>query len=189
MGTSDIGQRPDPRLGRCAGSASSRVRDALLSQDRHPKLDWRGDALWGTLYELCQEPEAGGDEATDLRFVLRPQFLVTARRHAVRSARAVHDQVTSVVMFDDSAAVFERILTASADSIGETAHEIAGQLDQVEDRVLSETLSDERSLLLRVRRSISRQERLVHAVQGVLGHASTSEPRLPSRRTVTWARG
>ncbi len=146
----------------------SESRDALLSQDRHPKLDWRGDALWGTLHELCHEPEAGGDEATDLRFVLRPQFLVTARRHAVRSARAVHDQVTSGATFDDSTAVFERILTASADAIGETAHEIAGQLDQIEDRVLSETLSDERADLLRVRRSISRQERLVHAVQGVL---------------------
>ena len=27
----------------------SESRDALLSPDRHPKLDWRGDALWGTL--------------------------------------------------------------------------------------------------------------------------------------------
>ncbi len=144
-------------------------REALLSQDRHPKLDWRGDALWGTLYDLCHEPEAGGDEAADLRFVLRPQFLLTARHHAVRSARAVQDQVASGSTFDDSAAVFERILTAAADSIGEAAHEIAGQLDQIEDRVLSETLSDERAGLLRLRRSISRQERLVHAAQGVLG--------------------
>ena len=70
-------------------------REALLSQDRNPKLDWRGDALWGTLYDLCHEPEGGGEQAADLRFVLRPQFLLTARHHAVRSARAVHDEVSS----------------------------------------------------------------------------------------------
>jgi hypothetical protein len=35
----------------------SESRDALLSQDRHPKLDWRGDALWGTLMSSVTSPK------------------------------------------------------------------------------------------------------------------------------------
>ena len=60
------------------------------------------------------------------------------------------------------------MLIAAADSIGEAAQQIAGELDQIEDRVLSDTLSDESAALLRLRRGISRQERLVQAAHSVL---------------------
>ena len=102
-------------------------------------------------------------EATDLRFALWPQFLLTARHHAARSAMAVRDQTEKGATFEDSAALFESLLVAAADSIGEATQEIAGQLDQIEDRVLSDSLRDESAALLRLRRGISRQERLVQA--------------------------
>ena len=70
--------------------------------------------------------------------------------------------------FEDSAALFESLLVAAADSIGEAAQEIAGQLDQIEDRVLSGAFKDESAELLRLRRGISRQERLVQAAHSVL---------------------
>ena len=57
---------------------------------------------------------------------------------------------------------------AAADLIGEATQEIAGQLDQIEDRVLSDALRDESAALLRLRRGISRQERLVQAAHSVL---------------------
>jgi Mg2+ and Co2+ transporter CorA len=57
---------------------------------------------------------------------------------------------------------------AAADSIGEATQEIAGQLDQIEDRVLSDSLRDESAALLRLRRGISRQERPVQAAHSVL---------------------
>ena len=55
----------------------------------------------------------------------------------------VHEQIEAGVTFDDSAALFESLLVAAADSLGEATHKIPGELDQIEDRVLSETLSDE----------------------------------------------
>jgi Mg2+ and Co2+ transporter CorA len=60
------------------------------------------------------------------------------------------------------------MLIAAADSIGEAAQQIAAELDQIEDRVLSDALSDESAALLRLRRGISRQERLVQAAHSVL---------------------
>jgi zinc transporter len=57
---------------------------------------------------------------------------------------------------------------AAADSIGEATQDIAGQLDQIEDRVLSDAFKDESAALLQLRRGISRQERLVQAAHSVL---------------------
>jgi Mg2+ and Co2+ transporter CorA len=64
--------------------------------------------------------------------------------------------------------LFESLLVAAADSIGEATQEIASQLDQIEDRVLSGAFKDESAELLRLRRGISRQERLVQAAHSVL---------------------
>jgi zinc transporter len=143
------------------------AREVFLSKDRHPSLHWGGEALWGTLHDVRHEDQ-GGMEATDLRFALWPQFLLTARHHPARSAMAVKDQTEKGATFEDSAALFESMLIAAADSIGEAAQQIAAELDQIEDRVLSDALSDESATLLRLRRGISRQERLVQAAHSVL---------------------
>ena len=144
------------------------AREVFLSKDRHPSLHWGEEALWGTLHDVRHEDQTAGMEATDLRFALWPQFLLTARHHAARSAMAVRDQAEKGATFDDSAALFESLLVAAADLIGEATQEIAGQLDQIDDRVLSDSLRDESAALLRLRRGISRQERLVHAAHSVL---------------------
>ena len=144
------------------------AREVFLSKDRHPSLHWGGEALWGTLHDLRHEDQTAGMEATDLRFALWPQFLLTARHHAARSAMAVRDQAEKGATFEDSAALFERMLVAAANSIGEAAQEIAAELDQIEDRVLSDALRDESAALLQLRRRISRQERLVQAAHSVL---------------------
>jgi zinc transporter len=144
------------------------AREAFLSLDRHPRLHWGGETLWGTLHDLRHEDQTSGMEATDLRFALRPEFLLTARHHPARSATAVRDQTEQGATFEDSAALFERMLVAAADSIGEAAQEIAAELDQIEDRVLSSGPRDDSAALLQLRRRISRQERLVQAAHSVL---------------------
>jgi hypothetical protein len=50
--------------------------------------------------------------------------------------------------------LFERLLVATADFVGVSAHRIALEIDFIEDRVLSDTVSDETGKLLRIRRSI-----------------------------------
>ena len=149
------------------------AREALLSADGHPRLDWRGDVLWGVLFDVQHDIQRGhqtaADEATDLRFVLRPQFLLTARHHPVLSANLVKERVEAGATFEDSAALFEQLLVQSADSVGEAAHRIATQLDGIEDRVLSESVSDESATLLKIRRAVSRQDRLLQASLSMLG--------------------
>jgi Mg2+ and Co2+ transporter CorA len=68
------------------------AREVFLSKDRHPSLHRGGEALWGTLHDVRHEDQTAGMEATDLRFALWPQFLLTARHHPTRSSMAVKDQ-------------------------------------------------------------------------------------------------
>jgi len=144
------------------------ARQLLLSQDAHPRLEWRGEALWGTLYDIRRDYQELGDDPADLRFVLTPQFLLTTRRHPAFGADSARTQIEAGATFESSAELFERILIATADSVGEAAHRIAARLDSIEDRVLSETFSDESGALLKLRREISRHDRQVHAAQSVL---------------------
>jgi len=161
------------------------AREVLLSEDRHPRLEWQGDVLWGAMYDLrCDDDNSVGQESTDIRFALRPQFLLTARHHAVNSARVVRAQIEAGMTLDDSAALFESLLGASVDSLGETTQKIAGELDQIEDRVLSETLSDESAALLRLRRGVSRNERLMQASHSLFAQLEQhrGESALPAYR-------
>jgi hypothetical protein len=69
--------------------------------------------VWETVHDLRHEDQTAGMEATDLRFALWPQLLLTARHHAARSAMAVKDQAEKGATFEDSAALFERLLIAA----------------------------------------------------------------------------
>jgi len=144
------------------------ARELLLSQDSHPRVEWRGDRLWGTIYDIQYEPESASDEPTDLRFVLTPQYLLTARHHAIHSAHRLKRQIDDGAGFESSGALLEAMFAAVADSIGSATQRISVDLDSIEDRVLSETLFDDRAPLLKLRRTISRQNRVVHAIRSVL---------------------
>lgn len=160
------------------------AREVLLSQDRHSTIEWQGDAMWGTFHDLRRDDDEPGEESAELRFILRPQFFLTARRHPVNSARVLRDQIEAGVTFDDSAALFEGLLVGAVNSLGDATERIAGELDRIEDRVLSETLSDESTALLRLRRGISRHERLMQAADSLLRQLEQrrAESALPAYR-------
>ncbi|RBP06445.1 zinc transporter [Roseiarcus fermentans] len=145
------------------------AKAVLLSPDTHPRLDWGGDALWGVLLDVQRDLMAASEDPTDLRFVLRPQFLLTARRHPVRAAHALRARIENGARFEGSAGLFERMLEEAADSLGAAAQSIAEEIDRIEDRVLSEAMSDETGKLLKLRRAISKQDRLVQGALSVLG--------------------
>jgi hypothetical protein len=84
MGASDPRQRRTRDWIGAQDTLPPEAREVFLSKDRHPSLHWGGEALWGTLHDVRHEDQTAGMEATDLRFALWPQFLLTAR-HARRA--------------------------------------------------------------------------------------------------------
>ena len=165
------------------------AREVFLSKDRHPSLHWAGEALWGTLHDLRHEDQTTGMEATDLRFALWPQFLLTARHHPARSAMAVKDQTEKGATFEDSAALFERMLIAAANSIGEAAQQIAGELDQIEDRVLSDALSDESAALYGCGETFLARSDWFKLLTACWRNWNKTAEKASFRRIATWAPG
>jgi Mg2+ and Co2+ transporter CorA len=146
------------------------AREVFLSKDRHPRLHWAGEALWGTLHDLRHEDQTAGMEATDLRFALWPQFLLTARHHAARSAMAVKDQAKRAQPSKTARRCSNACLSPPPTRSARPRKRAPASwiVSKTEDRVLSEAVSDESAALLRLRRGISRQERLVQAAHSVL---------------------
>ena len=143
--------------------------DEFLAHEAHPHIDWDRNFVWGTLTDIQREINETGDKPTEMRFVLGPKFLLTARRDPVHSAHAVRRKIETGYIYESSGDIFEGILDAMVDSLHLTAQRISVKLDGIEDLVLSETLSDERGKLLKIRRNISSHTRLVTGLRAVLG--------------------
>ena len=153
--------------------------DTLVSSDSHPHIDWGGDLVWGVVRDIHREIDQPGEHSADLRFVLGPRFLLTARRRPLQSAHALKRKVETGSAFENSAELFEALLTEIAEAIGRVADRTAQQLEEVEDRVLSAELSDERALLLTLRREVARYARLATALRSVVGRLDQTGAGLP----------
>jgi len=162
------------------------ARDVLLSHDGHPRIEWPCGRLVGNA--LRHSGRLSGARRRFDRLALRPnpQFLLTARRHPVFSADAVRKQIEVGSEFESSASLFERMLVASADLVGEGAHRIAARLDSIEDRVLSETFSDESGTLLKLRREVSGRTRGLTPYSACWSNWSSAGAKRRQERTGTW---
>ena len=87
----------------------------------------------------------------------------------MQSAHALKRKVETAAQYENSAELFESMLTEIADGIGRVADRTAEQLEEVEDRVLSATVTDERGMILNLRREVARYARLASALRAVVG--------------------
>ena len=87
----------------------------------------------------------------------------------MQSAHALKRKVETGGEYETSADLFEAMLTEIAEAIGRVASRTAERLEDVEDRVLSTTVSDERATLLALRREVARYARLATSLRAVVG--------------------
>ena len=161
----------EPMLGAAA--------DSLTSHDAHPHVDWSGGQLWGVVRDIYREMHEAGEQAAELRFIVAPRFLLTGRRRPLQSAHALKRKVETGAEYENSADLFEALLTEIAEAIGRVANRTAERLEDVEDRVLSASVSDERALLLGLRREVARYARLAASLRAVVGRLDQAPLGLP----------
>ena len=142
--------------------------DTLISADAHPHIDWSRDLLWGVVRDVHREVDKAGEHASDLRFVVGPRFLVTGRRRPMQAAHALMRKVETGAEYEGSAQLFEALLTEIAEAVGRVANRTAERLEEVEDSVLSASVSDERATLLTLRREVARYARLASSLSAVV---------------------
>ena len=142
--------------------------DSFTSIDSHAHVDWAGDLVWGVVHDICREVDGAGEQSADIRFAVSSHVFVTARRKPMQSAHALKRKVETGAAYESSADLLEALLTEIAEAIGRVSNRTSEQLIEIEDRVLTEKVQDERALLLKLRREVARYTRLAASLRAVV---------------------
>lgn len=148
----------------------SLARQTLLATDEHPLLDCDDETLWGVFVDTIEDPEDDSLRAAPMRFVLGDGFLVTGRRHPVRSAALMRHRLDSGHIVGGPVALFELMIAQVLRAITEMLRDLRGEADAIEDRVLDERLHDESRRLVPLRRTTVRLRRQLTAFRSILKH-------------------
>jgi len=146
------------------------ARQTLLATDEHPSLECDDEALWGVFVDTIEDPEDDSLRAAPMRFVLGDGFLVTGRRHPVRSAALMRQRLDRGHLVRGPVALFELMISQVLGAIAEMLRDLRSEADSIEDRVLDDRVHDESRRLAPLRRTAVRLRRQLAGFRGILSH-------------------
>ncbi|MCX5479651.1 hypothetical protein OSH08_11595 [Kaistia geumhonensis] len=144
------------------------ARAVLLGTDEIPMLECDDTAVWGVFIDTIQDPDDDELRAAPMRFVLGDGYLVSGRRHPVRSAALMRSRVEAGHPVPGPVALFELMIVQVLRAIGEMLRELRDTADSIEDRVLDDRFHDEARRLAPLRRTTVRLRRQLGSFRGVL---------------------
>ncbi|UDF29714.1 UNVERIFIED_ORG: hypothetical protein LHK14_19760 [Roseateles sp. XES5] len=137
--------------GRCALPAAARA--ILEGHDESLVLGHEAGTTHGVIADLQQqETDRASTSVGRLHFALTDRLLVTGRRHPVEAVNRVRRSFADGFCPATAYELFEAIVAAFCKNTALKLKEAASLLDAVEDRLVTERLSDERRSLKEVRR-------------------------------------
>ncbi|MBN9056008.1 MAG: hypothetical protein J0H80_20060, partial [Rhizobiales bacterium] len=128
------------------------ARAILEGHDESLVLGCEAGMVHGVVADLQQDMERTSTTIGRLHFALTERLLVTGRRHPVEAVNRVRRAFADGFCPATAYELFEAIVTAFCKNTAVRLKEAAGLLDAVEDRLVTERLSDERRGLKEVRR-------------------------------------
>lgn len=146
------------------------ARQALLGSEEHPILECDDQNVWGVFVDTIEDPEADTLRAAPMRFVLGDGYLISGRRHPVRSAALMRGRIEAGHVVGGPVALFELMISQVLRAIGETLRGLRNEADSIEDRVLDDRLHDEARQLAPLRRTAVRLRRQLTGFRGILKH-------------------
>ncbi|WP_334179037.1 CorA family divalent cation transporter [Pseudoxanthomonas sp.] len=165
------------------------ARATLLSPDSHVNLQLDEDeAVHGAFVDwahqrgvdLAVEGQLRGDDGIGwLHFALTPDLLVTARRQALRSVEAARRAVGAGTRADSPVRMLELIAGRFADTVERSGDGLSVRLDRIEDRVLADSIGEERRDLAQLRHQTVRLHRPLTAMRRVLKQFEQRHPAYP----------
>lgn len=136
--------------GRCALPVAARA--VLDGHDESLVMGHDAGTTHGVVVDLEQDMDRMSTTVGRLHFALTDRLLVTARRHPLAAVDKVRRSFSEGFMPANAYELFEGIVTAFCKNTNLRLKEAAGLLDAIEDRIVTERLSDERRSLKEVRR-------------------------------------
>ena len=144
------------------------ARAFLLGKDTHQQLRVEGEYLCGAFADIEVELERLTDRVGRVLVVLGPRFLISGRRAPLRGVHAARALIDGGFLAPGSIALLESIVANAADAMGQSATRLIAEIDDIEDRLLDDTVGDERGRLGPIRRTAVRLHRQLLGVLSVL---------------------
>lgn len=137
-------------VGHCALPAAARA--ILDGHDESLVLGHEAGTTLGVVADLQQDVDRPSTTIGRLHFAMTERLLVTGRRHPVEAVDRVRRSFSEGFRPATAYELFEAIVTAFCKNTAIRLKDAAAQLDAVEDRIVTERMSDERRSLKEIRR-------------------------------------
>jgi zinc transporter len=171
---------------RCARWLSRSGRFSALAIDfiehvpSYQVIESFGAEVVGSVTELRRDFEGETHEICRLHFLLGEGLLVTLRAKPIRSAEFIRRQLEAGRRIASPAQLLLAFFGHYAQGIEAVLHDLAAEIELIEDRVLDERVSDERRRAVLVRREAAMLHRQQRSLRRVLTDAARAKPPFPA---------
>ena len=167
------------------GRLSPLTIDFIEHVPAYQLIDSFGTETVGSVADLRRDFTGETHETCRLHFLLAEGLLVTLRAKPIRSAELIRRQLDAGRQFSSPAQLLLAFFSHYAQGIESVLHDLAAEIELIEDRVLDDRVSDERRRAVIVRREAAMLHRQQRSLRHVLAEASRGTPAFPATLTVT----
>ncbi len=144
------------------------ARDLLLGTDDRQRLETVGHVLAGVVSDFERADDLDPRRMLPWRFCMMPHAFISARRSPLHTMATVHDAVKAGRRFTGVLQLFDGIVHGYASALAAVVHEMAIELDEVEDGLLDERETGDHELLGKLRRHAVRLHRQALPLRALL---------------------
>lgn len=157
-------------------AAPAEARELMLSDETRPQFQFVDGWVHGVLPDMERDLAGRATGIGRLHFAASDRLLITARLHALRVVDDVRHECERHGRAVSPAATVVRFIERYVDLCENRAHQIAEELNRVEDLTLVEEAELEDVRLGPTRREVSRNHREFMALRSALHRAMGREP-------------
>ncbi len=140
------------------------IVEAMIDTADSPRVELAGAVQAGVLADLMLEIDHPTDEPAGLAFALGPDFLVTGRRRPVQSVQRVQRRIAAGETAATPLDLLRLILEAEIDTLGDRMDALSTAIEIVENRLLGDSVTDERRPIAQMRRTAFNLNRHIYGM-------------------------
>ncbi|MGY4310213.1 zinc transporter [Bradyrhizobium sp. USDA 4369] len=152
------------------------ARALLLSKDSYQQLHGSDDCVHGVIADLARDIGGSTEDTALLRFVMTERLLVSGRYQALHAVDATRRALEGGQRAQSAAVLFERIVHNVAEGMEHIIDGFEQQLDEIEEKLLSNAGENQLSALGRLRRTCVRVHRHLSELRVVLHRFDRNAP-------------
>jgi len=144
------------------------ARESLIASDEHPQLRAEGSCVYGVFTDIVRD---GTElEIGFVHFAMTERLLVSCRRQPVDAGGDIRQMLQKGPKVTTVAALFASIVEHVVDVVDDYAEHLAENLGDIEERILTDEVSDERQTLGRMRRTTVQLHRQLGMSRSLIRH-------------------